>query len=224
MIVTDRTDLSLRRPRDAEVTKQLIAVGLSNFAEGMSTSVANFLFNALLLVFGPEVSAAYHIARRIYQQLAGPLYRSYSVAASIIVGQRIGEGKPVDARFSGLAITALNTLTLGVVGAVIWAGTEPLSTIFTKDSETLGYAVAFTRISGISMLFLGILPDGWKSLRRERYADAVLRSVHRNFRLRAWIQLPRQYLVRVWPLGSLHGNRPHVRLVGTRRVHRLSVG
>ncbi|WP_277505957.1 MATE family efflux transporter [Haladaptatus sp. DYSN1] len=81
MIVSDRTELSLRRPRDATVTKQLVAVGFPNFAEGMSTSVANFPFNALLLVFGTEVSAAYHIGRRIYQQLAGPLYRSYSVAA-----------------------------------------------------------------------------------------------------------------------------------------------
>ncbi|MFC6734360.1 MATE family efflux transporter, partial [Haladaptatus sp. GCM10025893] len=76
----------------------------------MSTSVANFPFNALLLVFGTEVSAAYHIGRRIYQQLAGPLYRSYSVAASIVVGQKLGAGDTADARFSGLAITALSAL------------------------------------------------------------------------------------------------------------------
>ncbi|WP_336361653.1 MATE family efflux transporter [Haladaptatus sp. ZSTT2] len=156
MIGSNRTELSLRRPRDATVTKQLVAVSLPNFAEGMSTSVANFPFNALLLVFGTEVSAAYHIGRRIYQQIAGPLYRSYSVAASIIVGQRLGAGKPADARFSGLAITALSALTLGVVGTSIWIMAEPLSSIFTADPETLGYAVTFTRISGISMFFFGV--------------------------------------------------------------------
>ncbi|SFL68542.1 putative efflux protein, MATE family [Halogranum rubrum] len=156
MLVSNRTDLSLSRPRDSTVTKQLIAIGLPNFAEGMSTSVANFPFNALLLVFGTEVSAAYHIGRRIYQQLAGPLYRSYSVAASIMVGQRLGEGNPEEARFSGLAITAFSVLTLGAIGALISVGAEPLSSMFTDDPDTLGYAVEFTRISGVSMLFFGI--------------------------------------------------------------------
>ncbi len=156
VIAAHRTPLSLRRPRDRTVTRQLLGVSLPNFAEGMSTSVASFPFNALLLVFGTEVSAAYHISRRIYQQLAGPLYRSYSVAASILVGISLGEGDPLGARFQGLAITALGGLTVGFVGALLWIGAGPLVRIFTTDPATVTYATDFTRLSGVSMVFFGI--------------------------------------------------------------------
>lgn len=156
LFVSERVDLSVVRPENPIVTKQLFAVGLPNFAEGMSTSLASFPFNAILLVFGTEVNAAYHVGRRIYQQLAGPLYRSYSVSASILVGKSLGSGEPVEARFVGGAVSALSVLTVGLVGVSLWVAAEPLSAVFTDDAETLRYAVAFTRISGVSMLFFGL--------------------------------------------------------------------
>jgi putative MATE family efflux protein len=159
------TDLSFARPRSLTVTRQLVVVSVPTFAEGMSTSIANFPFNALLLTFGTEVNAAYHIGRRIYQQLTAPLYRSYSVAASVVVGQTLGEGDPDDARFSGLAITALSLLTLGVAGAILFFGAEPIARVFTSDAETLDYAVSFTRVFGISMLSFGVFSPIAGSLR-----------------------------------------------------------
>lgn len=156
LLVSEWTDLSVVKPRNPVVTKQLLSVSLPNFAEGMSTSVASFPFNAILLVFGTEVNAAYHVGRRIYQQLAGPLYRSYSVAASILVGASLGSGRHRDARFAGGAITALSVLTVGVVGGALWVAAAPLSAVFTDDPETLSYAVIFTRISGVSMLFFAV--------------------------------------------------------------------
>ena len=155
-VASTRTGPSFARPENLTITRQLVAVSLPTFAEGMSTSVANFPFNALLLTFGTEANAAYHISRRIYQQLTGPLYRSYSTAASIIVGQTLGEGEPADARFSGMAITALGVLTLGIAGVVLLVGAGPIARVFTNDPVTLGYAVAFTRAFGVAMVFFGV--------------------------------------------------------------------
>ena len=155
-IRSDRTPASFARPKSLTTTRQLVAVSIPNIAEGMSTSVANFPFNALLLGFGTEVTAAFHIGRRIYQQITGPLYRSYSTAASIIVGQTLGEGDTEGARFSGLAIAALGVLTLGVAGAALFFGAVPLAHVFTNDASTVEYAADFTRVFGLSMLFFGI--------------------------------------------------------------------
>ena len=155
-IAHHRTEPSLARPRDLTITRQLVAVSLPNFAEGMSTSVANFPFNAILLMFGTEVNAAYHIARRIYQQLTGPVYRALSTAASIVVGQTLGEGDPEGARFEGFAITALGVITLGLAGVALVVGAAPLGRLFTSDAETLEYAVTFTRVFGVSMLAFGV--------------------------------------------------------------------
>lgn len=155
-IASARTAPSLTQPKDITITRQLIAVSIPNFAEGMSTSLANFPFNALLLLFGTEVNAAYHIGRRIFQQLTGPLYRSFGTVTNIIVGQTLGEGEPDEARYSAGAILALSVVTLGCTGAVLFVGADQFVSIFTQDLETLGYAVAFTQVFGISMLFIGI--------------------------------------------------------------------
>lgn len=158
-------DVSLVRPADPVVTRQLITVSLPRFAEGMSASIANFPFNALLLVFGTEVNAAYHIGRRIYQQFAGPLYRSYSTATSIIVGQNLGAGDPAKARFSGYVITGLSVITLGLAGAILYTMAESIATLFTSDSATIAYTVSFTRVFGVSMVFFGVFSPISGSLR-----------------------------------------------------------
>ncbi|HMB51608.1 MAG TPA: MATE family efflux transporter [Natronoarchaeum rubrum] len=154
--LSERTEPALRRPTDPTIARQLVAVSLPNFAEGMSTSLANFPFNALLLTFGTNVNAGYHIGRRIYQQIAGPLYRSYNVAASIVVGQSLGEGEPARARFEGQAIAALSVLTLGAAGIVLVAGADPLAGAFTSDAAARQYAATFARVFGVSMFFFGI--------------------------------------------------------------------
>ncbi|MFC4989499.1 MATE family efflux transporter [Saliphagus infecundisoli] len=155
-IASERTPPGLTRPRDPTITRQLIAVSVPNFAEGMSTSLANFPFNALLLLFGTEVNAAYHIGRRIYQQLTGPIYRSLSTVASIVVGQTVGEDDPAGARFAARAILVLGTVTMGVSGVVLVVAAAPLAGVFTSDAATRAYAVEFTRVFGVSMLFFGV--------------------------------------------------------------------
>ena len=153
---SDRTPVSLARPRDFTITRQLVAVSVPTFAEGMSNSLANFPFNALLVSFGTEVAAAYHIGRRIYQQLTGPLYRSFSTVTSIIVGQRLGDGDPEAARFAATAILGFSVVALTVAGGVLFVGAEPLAAVFTDDRATIAYAVEFTRVFGVSMFFFGV--------------------------------------------------------------------
>jgi len=159
------TDLAFARPRSFLITRQLVAISVPNFAEGMSTSIANFPFNALLLVFGTEVTAAYHIGRRIYQQLTGPIYRAINTVASILVGQALGEGDPAEARYAGLAIAALSILTMTAAGVLLVLGAHPIAAIFTNDPVTLGYAEIFTKIFGAAMLFFGIFSPFAGSLR-----------------------------------------------------------
>jgi putative MATE family efflux protein len=151
-----RAAVSLARPRDLTITRQLVAVSLPSFAEGMSSSLANFPFNALLLLFGTEAAAAYHIGRRIYQQFTGPLYRSFSTVTSILVGQALGEGDAEGARYLALAVLAFGVVTMGLAGLLLVVGARPVVGVFTGDATTAGYAVAFTRVFGVSMVFFGV--------------------------------------------------------------------
>ncbi|WP_188877250.1 MATE family efflux transporter [Halarchaeum nitratireducens] len=155
-IRSPRTAVSLARPRDIVVTRQLLAVSTPDVAGGLSTEVANFPFNALLLLFGTEATAAYHIANRLYQQLTAPLFRAFRTVSSIRVGQALGAGDRDEARYVAGAVCALSLLTLGAAGTGLFVGAEPLVGLFTDDAATIDDAVAFTRAFAVAMACIGV--------------------------------------------------------------------
>lgn len=155
-IASPWTGAGLARPRDLTITRQLVSISVPNFAEGMSSSLAQFPLNAMILVFGTEANAAFHIGRRIYQQIGAPFYRSFSVASSIIIGQTLGDGRPDDARFASLAITALSLLILGIAGAVLFVYAAPIARLFSDDPTTLEFAIAFTRVFAGAIVVFGV--------------------------------------------------------------------
>ena len=156
VIASDRVSLSVARPRGLLLTRQLLEVSVPDVAGGLSTEIARFPFNSLLLTFGTEATAAYHIANRLYQQLTAPLFRAFRTVSSILVGQELGSDRPEDARYAAYAICGLSVATLAVAGALLFLAAEPLSRLFTSDAATVEYATQFNRAFGVSMAFIGI--------------------------------------------------------------------
>lgn len=150
------SNLGLIRPRNATITRQLVEVSTPMFAEGISTTLIYFPFNALLLLFGTEFNAAYQIGRRLRQQFTAPFYRSFGTAASIIVGQALGDRDPERARFEGWAVIGMSGITLTAIGSGVVLGAQWLVLLFTRDPTTIGYAVDFARTMGIASVFLGL--------------------------------------------------------------------
>ena len=144
------TDAEFARPRDLTIAKQLLVVSAPRVLEGFGSEIAEFPFNALLLGFGETVNAGFQIGRRVYQQVTGPLSRGYNVAASVLVGQSLGEGDPEAARFDGWAVAALGVLTVGTIGLVLVVAAPWIVPIFTDDPATVAYAVDFARVYGVA--------------------------------------------------------------------------
>jgi Na+-driven multidrug efflux pump len=144
------TDAEFARPRDLTIARQLLAVSAPRVAEGFGSEIAEFPFNALLLGFGEAVNAGFQIGRRVYQQVTGPLSRGYNVAASVLVGQALGEGDPGAARFNGWAVAGLGVLTVGGIGVALVAAAPRVVPAFTDDAATVRYAVAFARVYGVA--------------------------------------------------------------------------
>ncbi|WP_435196980.1 MATE family efflux transporter [Natronomonas sp. EA1] len=142
------TEAGLIRPRNRIVARQLVVVSGPRTAEGFAAELAEFPFNALLLGFGEQVNAGFQIGRRIYQQVTGPLSRGYSVAASILVGQSLGEGKPDEARENGWAVAALGLLTVGGIGGLLFLAAPTVVRVFPGVGGE--YAVGFTRAYGLA--------------------------------------------------------------------------
>ncbi|GAB3414636.1 MATE family efflux transporter [Haloparvum alkalitolerans] len=151
------TPANFARPRDPTLAKQLVRVSAPRTIEGFGSEIAEFPFNALLLGFGEAVNAGFQLGRRVYQQVTGPFSRGYNVAASVLVGQALGEGDPEGARFNGWAVAGLGVATVGVIGVGLALAAEPVVTHPTvvelfggDDPATLEYAVDFARVYGLS--------------------------------------------------------------------------
>lgn len=145
-----KSDLGFVRPRSAVVAKQLVVISVPRIAEGLAEAVARFPFNALLLTFGTPVNAGYQVGRRLYQQVTAPLSRGYGVAASVLVGQALGDERPEAARFEGWAVAALGVVTVGLIGAGVLVAADELARLFTRDPATVTYSVGFARAYGLA--------------------------------------------------------------------------
>ena len=146
------SEASFVRPRNLVVVRQLLQVSAPRVAEGFASELAEFPFNALLLGFpnGEAVNAGFQIGRRLYQQVTGPLSRGYNVAASVLVGQSLGEGAPDDARYDGRAVAALGVLTVGTIGLLLAVLAPWGVRLFASDPETVRYATDFARVYGLA--------------------------------------------------------------------------
>ena len=156
VLLSDRTSLSLARPRGLLLTRQLLEVSVPDIVGGLGTEVANFPFNSLVLLFGTEANAAYHIGKRIYQQFTAPLFRAFRTVSSILVGQELGAGRPDDARSTAGVVAGISLTTLGAIGVLLFVAAEPLATLFTRDATTIGFATEFNRAFAVAMVFIGI--------------------------------------------------------------------
>ncbi|MFC6765300.1 MATE family efflux transporter [Natrinema soli] len=154
IIYHPRSPFTFVAPTQMVLTKQLLMLSCPRIAEGCSEIAAQFPFNAILLVFGTEVNAAYHIGRRMYQQVAAPLSRGYSVAANVLVGQALGRDDPVQAYADGLTTTLLAVSTIGLLGIGLYFGAEGFVGVFSIDTGTFDYAVQFTRIYAITAFLI----------------------------------------------------------------------
>ena len=154
IVRTPLCEINYVRPRRLVIAKQLVIISWPRIAEGLSEMIAEFPFNAILLAFGTEVNAAYHIGRRMYQQVASPLARGYGVAANVLVGQSLGRGDPEEAYYIGIAATGLSVLTIGGLCAALFFYAEWFVLVFTRDPVTVGYATGFAQAFAIAALFI----------------------------------------------------------------------
>ncbi len=154
LLWSGRTDVDYVVPEGLIIAKQIVVISAPRIGEGVSEMIAEFPFNAMLLGFGTEVNAAYHIGRRMYNQVAAPLARGYGVASNIVVGQALGEQEPAQAYYNGLATTALSVISIGAILAILYLLAEQFVLVFTRDPATIGYGIGFARTYAVAGLLI----------------------------------------------------------------------
>ena len=138
------------------IIKQLFKVSMPKIMQGMYQSLITFPFNSLVLAFGTEAAAAYHISRRIHQQLIAPLHRSYYTVTTILGGQKVGAGEVEESKKTTSAMLWLTVFSIGGFGIILFFSSSFLIKIFTDDIATIEFGIKFLKALSIGAPILSI--------------------------------------------------------------------
>lgn len=141
-------------PWDFVITRQLLRISIPISLRGGYQCLIDFPFNSLILVFGTEAVAAYHICRRIQQQLLAPLQRTLSTVTIILVGRELGAGWPGMSRISVNGLFLFSAAAIGIPAAGLYFMALWGVRLFTDDANTIVYGVGFLRAFLVGAPFL----------------------------------------------------------------------
>ena len=141
---------------DLTIIRQLFKVSMPKILQGIYQSLITFPFNSLVLVFGTEAAAAYHISRRIHQQLIAPLHRSYYTVTTIMGGQKLGGGQPEESKKTTRGMLWLTVFTIGSFAVFLFFTAPWLIRIFTDDTATISFGIRFLKALSIGAPILTI--------------------------------------------------------------------
>ncbi|WP_251329293.1 MATE family efflux transporter [Haloplanus pelagicus] len=149
------TRATLRFDGGVPLTRRLLVVSAPLMARRTAETLVAFPLVAIAATFGPAVVAAYEVARRV-RTLLGSFSWGFSIAASTLVGQRLGAGDAADAEAYARAIVRLSATVYVLVSTVVLGLSGRIAVLFVDDAAVVAVAGPFVAAAAISAVFLGV--------------------------------------------------------------------
>lgn len=140
-----------------EIIKQLIEIGTPVVGRSLVWTVAEFPMLAIVAIFGSDVVAAFVIARRIWGLMNTPGW-GFGLAASSLVGQKLGTGDEGTAEAYGHEIIRFAVAVYLVSAAVVFLFAEPIVVSFvgSPTDPSVGVAVSLVSVACIAVVLQGV--------------------------------------------------------------------
>jgi putative MATE family efflux protein len=153
-LVAGRGGMRLRpgdwRP-DPAMMRRILRIGLPSAFEGLLRAGSGVVFLAIIARTGPGAAAvAAHTVGLQLESLARMPAFGISVAATSIVGQRLGARNPKGAESAGWTSTVLGLMLIGALAVLLFTLARPVALLFTDDPETLALTVRYLRILAVA--------------------------------------------------------------------------
>lgn len=134
------------------IVKESGKLGIQEF----SLSFSMFVFTIFVARLGTNALAANEIALSVMSFGFMPAF-AFGATATILVGQKIGENKPQEARRIGTDTAILGSIFILLLGAVEFIFAEPIARLYTDDPDVFKLAGFLIMISAFLQLFDGLL-------------------------------------------------------------------
>jgi MATE family multidrug resistance protein len=121
-----------------------------------SLSVSMFIFTMFVARLGEKALAANEIALSVMSLGFMPAF-AFGATATILVGQEVGKGSPINAKRVGTDTAILGSFFLLLLGLAEFLLAEPIARIYTDDVEVYKLVAYLIMISAFMQIFDGLL-------------------------------------------------------------------
>ncbi len=140
---------------DKKAIRSITKIGLPAAFEKLIMRSGQLVYSSMIITIGTKAYAAHNIAGTIESFSYLPGF-GFAIAASTLVGQRLGAQKPEEAQGYGLLSNFISTIFMIVVGVIFYISAPFLAGICTKDAEVSILVVKVLRIIALFQPFLSM--------------------------------------------------------------------
>jgi putative MATE family efflux protein len=141
---------------DLELMRRVLRIGVPSAFEGFLRAGSSVVFVGIVArtADGAAAVAAHTVGLQLESFARMPAF-AIAVAATSLVGQRLGAGDPPGAERAGWSSLAIGLALLSVLSALLFVLAPPVATLFADDPRTLELTVRYLRILALAQpLFL----------------------------------------------------------------------
>ncbi|AEH39216.1 MATE efflux family protein (plasmid) [Halopiger xanaduensis SH-6] len=135
--------------------RDVVDIGTPLVFTNVARRAAQFPMLAIVALFGPNVVAAYVVARRVRDLMDTPGW-GFSLASSSLVGQELGTGDERGAGRYGQEVLRFGTAVYLFSAAGVFLFAEQVGRLFVDDPSILPLVTTFIVVACVSVIFRGV--------------------------------------------------------------------
>ncbi|TVP79931.1 MAG: MATE family efflux transporter, partial [Gemmatimonadales bacterium] len=140
---------------DAELARDLLRVSTPLMARRVAEGLIVFPLLWVAATFGPLIVAALEVGRRV-AALLGSFTWGFSIAASTLVGKRLGAGEEALATDYARSIIGLSAGVYVVASLAVVLAAELIARVFVTDPAAVAATTTFIIVSALAAIPMGI--------------------------------------------------------------------
>ncbi|OIO73173.1 MAG: hypothetical protein AUJ85_08880 [Elusimicrobia bacterium CG1_02_37_114] len=140
---------------DFDILKRIFLIGFPGSAQMLLRSFSGIVLIKIAALFGTAAIAVYGLGGRLFHLFLLPGF-GFGAAASTMVGQNLGAGKPDRANESAWTSSRYYLIYLIVLGTIVFAFSEKIVTVFNNEPEIIRLGAEYFRYIAVGSLFLSI--------------------------------------------------------------------
>jgi putative MATE family efflux protein len=140
---------------DLSMVWRILRIGIPASSAWILFSVVYLFLNKIVALFGTEAIAALGIGNRM-ESLSFHACMGFSIAASTLVGQNLGAGKPERSAQAAWQSAGIAVLITGFVGTMFFTFPRQIASFFISDPRVIGIAIWYLKIVALSQMFMAL--------------------------------------------------------------------